>query len=170
MTASLGFAYLAAFSVTNCGGAKFTAADGNSSGGIAGASVIGAAGESAGGRKDGAGGSVSSSRGGGGAADLSGAAGLSGAADSDVGGVGGSYGKGGSASGGSGGVAACLTGWQGSSCDTCSGSPAPPGGQTCAQILACYIASDRAFGCDFAKAAADATVAIVHEVYLCRCP
>lgn len=79
-----------------------------------------------------------------------------------------SAGQGGAGSS-SGGVPACLPGWQGSPCDTCTSSPPPPSGETCAQVLACYVEQGGPNNCDFVKPTTDAVVKLAHDVLACRC-
>lgn len=89
---------------------------------------------------------------------------------SNAGGTGGAN-SGGTSGVSHGGVASCLRDWQGSSCDSCAKSPAPPvGSETCAEVLACYVANGGPANCDYAAPTADAVVKVAHDVLACRCP
>jgi hypothetical protein len=178
-------ALMVAAALVGCGGAAFeqgspAGSDLAGAAGAAGAVSIGTggssmpagghAGSSAGGSK--ANGATSSSDAGeGGADEAPGGAGGSSAGGSSAGGssAGGSS-AGGSSAGGSsaGGLPSCLSGWQGSPCDTCTRSSAAPGSETCAELLACYIEKGTG-NCDYVKPTADAVVQVAHDVLECRC-
>jgi hypothetical protein len=146
-------------SSSGAAGAAGAGAGGSSSG------AAGAAGAGAGGSSSGAAGAAGAGAGG----SSSGAAGAAGA------------GAGGSSSGAAGvagdaGANACLHGWQGSTCDTCTASPPPATGRTCSAILACYEAqgcgpASCMPSCEYAPpGASDQVVAVARAVFLCRCP
>ena len=174
-----------ALAVVGCG-SPFTSAETAGAGGEAGSSssagVAGTAASSSGAGGAAAGGSSSggSSSGGsssGGSSSHAGAAGSSssGAGGAAAGGSSSHAGAAGSSSSGAGGASdgACLVGWVGSSCDSCSSSTAVSGSQSCAQILNCYIASHCAGPCEqceYQVPTSDAVVAVARKVYACRCP
>jgi len=114
---------------------------------------------------------------GGSKAEGGGGSGSSGAAAVPEGGEGGAGGVAGGSGGSStstGGLPSCLPGWEGSSCDTCTNSPAIPGGQTCAEMLTCFIEKSAGHrsppGDCYEKPTADATAQVAHDVFYCRCP
>ncbi len=161
-----------AIALVGCGGSDFSAAA-ETAGGSGGAA--------AGSSSSAAGSEVNSGGAGGAAAGSSSSAGAAGSEVSSSGASGAAAGSssGGSSSGGSsshagaGGSGACLVGWKGSTCDTCSSSPDVAGSQTCAQILSCYVASHCAGPCEqceYQVPTSDAVVAVARKVFSCRCP
>lgn len=97
-----------------------------------------------------------------------GAGGTSGGGGAPTGAMAGAAGAGAaSAEGGKGG---CLVGWRASTCDSCSTAPPPESGQSCGDVLDCYVAHPYAQGaCDYAKPTMDLQVELARSVLDCRC-
>ncbi|HXJ69870.1 MAG TPA: hypothetical protein VNM39_13250 [Verrucomicrobiae bacterium] len=80
----------------------------------------------------------------------------------------------GSAGAGGDAAAACLTDWEGSSCDTCTSSASSQGARSCLAVLDCYTMNHCtpatcAGLCDYAGPTSDAAVRAAHAVFECRC-
>jgi len=85
----------------------------------------------------------------------------------------------GTGGGGTGGTAPqtqadCLVGWQGSSCDTCTGADAPDAGASCAEVLDCFAANHCGpASCHYCEApdagVSDRAVELERQVFACKC-
>jgi hypothetical protein len=163
--------------LTACGGAPFESGSpaGSQLAGAqssAGSQAAGASAGPSGGAGGVAGGNTAGNELGGAGGELGGSSSSAGTGD-ELGGFPSSSGAGGelggsSSSAGTGGGAPCLRGWQGSACDTCTPSAPPASGETCAELLGCYLEHNGPANCDFVKPTADAVVKIAHDVLSCR--
>lgn len=71
-------------------------------------------------------------------------------------------------------TSACIVGWKGSSCDTCTGAEEPDAGASCAEVLDCY--AQNLCGpttCRYCESPdqgiSDRAVQLSRAVYMCRC-
>jgi hypothetical protein len=79
-----------------------------------------------------------------------------------------------SSGGNAGASAACLTDWEGSSCDTCTSQASSEGARSCLQVLDCYLTNHCtpatcAGLCDYSEPTTDAAVKAARAVFECRC-